>query len=162
MNNKQFITRSGRLRLCMINIRNYVSKLIAPTDQVIFKKFSISRFHNPSAVRWTVKSIPFRLFSISNEIPTNSHWVQFLFLWIINSHFRRASPNTHMSQTQFPTFQQLKWCFWTTLVGTRFNIYKAVLSTSVHKNLGSFELLSILLTMSNKVQFLLSATPFWF
>ena len=104
MNNKQSITWSGRLRLCMINIRNYVFELIAPINQVIFNKFSISRFHNPSVVRWTIKFVPLRLFNISNEIPTNSPWVQFLLLWIINSNFRWASPNAHMSQTRFPIF----------------------------------------------------------
>ena len=104
MNNKQSITRSGRLRPCMSNIRNYVSKLMALTDQVIFKKFSISWFHNPSVVRWIIKSVPLRLFNISNEIPSYSPWVQLFLLWIINSHFRRAFSNAHMSQTLFPTF----------------------------------------------------------
>ena len=51
--------------------------------------------------------------------------------------------------------------FGITLVETQFNIYTVVLRASVHKDLGSLELLSILCTMSIKVQFLLSATPFW-
>ena len=61
----------------------------------------------------------------------------------------------------FQPFNNSNGVFGTTLVETRFNVYIVVLSASVHKNLRSFELLSILLTMSNKVQFLLFATPFW-
>ena len=47
------------------------------------------------------------------------------------------------------------------LIGTQFNIYTIILRALVQKDLGSLELLSILRTMSIKVQFLLSATPFW-
>ena len=61
----------------------------------------------------------------------------------------------------FQPFNNSNGVFGTALVGTRFNIYTAILSASVHNNLVSFELLSILFTMSNKVRFLLSTTPFW-
>ena len=104
VNNNQFITWGGKLSIWMIFLRNNFLRLIAPTDQVIFKKFCISRFYNSSAMRWTIKYVPFRPFSISNEISTNGPRVQLLFLWIVDSHFRRISPNTYMSQTRFPTF----------------------------------------------------------
>jgi len=48
----------------------------------------------------------------------------------------------------------------TALDGTRFNTYTAVFKASLHKNKGNSELLSMLLTMSIRVRFLFSATPF--
>ena len=60
----------------------------------------------------------------------------------------------------FQPLKNSKGVFGTALVGTQFNIYDDVLRDSIYKDLDSLELLNILCTMSNNVQFLLSATPF--
>ena len=33
-------------------------------------------------MRWKIKSIPLKPFSISYEIPTNDPWIQLIFSWI--------------------------------------------------------------------------------
>ena len=72
---KQSVTWCKRFNLIVIFIISYIFKLITPTNQVIFMKFCISWFHNPSFKWWTIESITFRLFCISNEMPANIPWV---------------------------------------------------------------------------------------
>jgi hypothetical protein len=112
-------------------------------------------------MRWTIKSVTFRPFNISNEIPTNGPYVQLLLLWIIYYHFRWHPQTRICRKLGFKPFHNSNGILGTTLVGTRFNIYTLILSASIHKDLGRLELLSILYTIFNNVRFLLSATPFW-
>ena len=60
----------------------------------------------------------------------------------------------------FQPFHNSNGVFETTLVGTQFNIYTTILKASIHKNLGSLKLLSILCSMSNNVWFILSTMPY--
>ena len=60
----------------------------------------------------------------------------------------------------FQPFHNSNGVLGTALVGTLFKIYVAVFKASGHKEIGKLELLNILLTISNNVLFLLSATPF--
>ena len=146
----------------MILLKNWVMRLIFFIDEVIFKKFSISWFHNFSVIWWTIKPICFRPFSISNEIPTNGPRIQLLFLWIIDSYFRWASYMCICHKLSFQPLNNSNGIFGIALVGTPFNIYTIILRASIHKDLERLKLLSIVLTISNYVQFLLSIMPFWF
>ena len=111
---------------------------------------------------WTVEFVTFRLLGKSNEVSTNSLGSSFFFLVDYKFLLQTGIPKCTYVKLGFQPLNNSNGVFEAALVGTQFNINAIVLRASDHNILSHLELRNMLRTMSNRVMFLLSATPFWY